>query len=215
MGIAMLSAAIAGGREARAGITLTGGFKPVTNDPPYDYIFDVYLNPKSEIGNPTTIAQFFHPTHFTITGLVGVTDDSLASSIGDLGDPVYWAPSISQTSFCSPYVSSVSWSFLGTQPIINNSSTKSLFLGQFEVETTVNFTKGPPVKSGTAVNYSLTVTDSNGHTVSTTPGTVQLFSLVPEPSSAAIVLLTAGTAGSVTLIARVRRRRKATARTDG
>ena len=67
-GLALLGAMIAGEREARAskaGITITGGTKPGTGDPPYDYIFDVYLNPGSSIK--------FSGDSFTIDNLVGVT----------------------------------------------------------------------------------------------------------------------------------------------
>ena len=46
-GLCCLTAMFIGPRDAEAGsssITITGGYKPGGGDPPYDYIFNVYLN---------------------------------------------------------------------------------------------------------------------------------------------------------------------------
>jgi hypothetical protein len=219
-GLVVLGAIIAGGGEARAdtGITIgSGGVKPVTGDPPYDYIFQVYLEPGSSIlspFDPFNLKLLLHPNSFTIDGLVGVTSASLASPIGQFGSSTFWCASIDQTSSYDPNVpgssdkSNVTWSFLGTEPIpMSGTLTQPYLLGTFTVETTDNYPNGPPMSSGTQVNYSFTAADSDGNPIS--GGGIVTLMVAPEPSSAAIVLLTGGTAALGGLAVRTRRRRKA------
>ena len=49
-------------RKAEAGaITIKGGYKPGGGDPPYDYIFDVYLNGPTSAGTNTFASgEFVH-----------------------------------------------------------------------------------------------------------------------------------------------------------
>ncbi len=213
-GLAVLGAMMAGGGEARAavtGIAIGGGFKPGTGDPPYDYIFQVYLNPDSSLVspfNPLNPGLASNPDSFTIDNLVGVTSVSLTSQPENLPSVVF-IPSITQTLTTYPYASDVTWSFYGLTTITNNTSSPEL-LGQFEVETSVNFATGPPVQAGTIVDYTFSVADGNGNQTPPGSGTIILADLsTPEPSSAAIVLLTGGTAVLGGLVVRTRRRRKA------
>jgi hypothetical protein len=233
MGIAVLGAMIVGGREAGAGITIGGGELPTTKDPTYDYQLQVYLQP----GNSITTGD-----SFTIDNLPGVVSSSVYSSLGlptysTTGEPdsvtygadsitfLNWTPSISAlTSATSPYASDVTWTFseftvnLGngtttTGSIVNPaSSTQALYLGEFDVVTAVNFATAPPLPSGSTVDYTYTVTTSSG--MSPGSGSFQIDLLTPEPSSATIVLLAAGTAGFFGLIVRTRRRRAARASAD-
>src|SRR5262249_6280835 len=114
---------------------------------------------------------------------------------------------------------SVSWQF-GSQDwppdnVVNNTNSQ-LFVGQFYVETQDLSPNQVPTGTPTAyLNFS--ITDPNGHPVSTTqpepfqlsfiPPRFQGAAVVPERSSAAIVVLIVGTAGFSGLIARRRRRR--------
>ncbi len=213
LGIAVLGAMVVVGREARAGISLTGGFKPTTGDPTYDYSFEVYLDP----GDTITTGD-----SFTIDALPGVVPKTAYKSLklpsysltGEPDDPpgVIWTPSISllsTTKYPDPYKSNITWTFYGDTPIVNPAgSGQKIDLGEFDVVTAVNFATNPPVTNGTPVNYAYTVLGGNGKSSSGT-GIVELFSLVPEPSSATIVLLMGGTSGFLGLIARLRRRRPA------
>ena len=201
VGFAALGAMMSGGGEARAavtGITIGGGFKPGTGDPPYDYIFQVYLNPDSSIVSPYGgLYSLTHPDYFTIDGLKGVTVFSLTSQPEDpLG--VIWVP------VTGP--SSVTWAYYGTSTITNNSS-QELLLGTFEVQTTKNYPYGPPVTSGTSISYSFNVADSKGNPVQGSESF--MIQAIPEPASSTIVLLTAGTGALGGLVVVTRRRRKA------
>jgi hypothetical protein len=217
VGFAALGAMMAGGGEAQAAVGITigsGGVKPVTGDPPYDYIFQVYLEPGSSIVSPFSNG-FSTIDSFTIDGLVGVTSTSLASTFGSFGASVFWCPSIDQTLSYNPTIlgssdiSNVTWDFLGMQPIpITGTLTQPYLLDTFIVETTDNFPNGPPVPTGTQVNYSFTATDISTEMPFSGGGVVTL-TVAPEPSSAAIVLLTGGTGALTGLIVRTRRRRKA------
>ena len=204
-GLAVLGAMMAGGGESRAaltGITIGGGFQPGTGDPPYDYIFQVYLNPDSSLVSPYgSLYSLTHPDYFTINGLTGVT---LFSATSQPEDPLgmIW---VSVTSH-----SSVTWAFYGTTSITNPANSgQELLLGTFEVQTTKDYPIGqPPVSPGTSISYSFNVANGAGNPTHGGSGTITLANLlVPEPASSTIVLLTGGTAALGGLVVRTRRRR--------
>jgi len=181
-----------GGGTARAGtigLTITGGFMPVTTDPPYIYFFDVNLDPGFEVK-----AQNL----FTVFDLNGVNVGSLSSQPSNL-PAVAWNP--------NPELSTITWTFLGDTPIPNTNPVGSNIevpLGHFQVQTTENFPDGPPVPFGTVVPYFFTITSlATGGDVSGS-GTIILE---PEPSS--FVLLALGAAALPALAARRKRRRLA------
>jgi hypothetical protein len=193
VGLAMLGAMTpGGGGEARAGtigITISGGFTPVGGDPPYLYIFDVFLDPGFEVDQ----TDFFR-----IDGLNGVTSGSLSHQPPPAPPGFVWVP--------NPGLSNITWTFLGTTPIPNNNPVGSNIevpLGQFEVQTTVNFPNGPPVPPGTMVPYTFTV-----HHIGDGPASgsgVIVLTAIPEPSS--IILLALGAAALPAIAARRKRRR--------
>jgi hypothetical protein len=205
-GLAVLGATIAGGLEARAGtagITIDGGFEPTTGDPPYIYIFQVFLDPGFAVVNPSVNTNFF-----TIERLVGITTNSLHTEPVDF-PTVVWINTINQSSAPSPFSSDVTWTFDGTSTITNPNppgSNIEVYLGQFEVQTSVSFTNGPPVPPGTIINYTFVVEGLNGPVSGT--GSFPIVDLtVPEPAS--IVLLTVGALALPVLVLRARRRRAA------
>jgi hypothetical protein len=207
---AVFVAMIASGSEARAalsGITISGGFKPGTGDPPYDYIFEVYLAPDTTIYK-NEIIKIGTATSGLKDDLVGVTTDSLYHEIPS----GHWSsPTIKEVDKTFPYASDVAWKFVG--PTYENVTGKVKHIGELEIQTTVNFnSKNPfPVKSGTLLDftYSLHGVTVQGPPIVLEDLSVQSLAVVPEPSSSAIVLLTGGTAAIAGLIARRRRRRPA------
>ncbi len=181
------------------GITIGGGFKPGTGDPPYDYIFKIYLDPGSTFGKNDFI---------TIDSLVGVKPSSLSKEPENSPKVVWGAPTIRLENSTAPYASDVTWTFSGTKTYANPAgSGKELYLGTFEVQTAVNFNKKHPfpVSSGTIIDFTF------GHGKKTDgSGTITLSNLTaPEPASSTIVLLTGGTAALGGLVVRTRRRWKA------
>lgn len=194
-GIAVLGAMIAGAeaRAGTAGITIKGGFKPTTGDPPYDYIFEVYIDPGFEVE-----AGAFN--NFQVTDLVGVTSGSLSSQPGSI-PTVIWTP--------TPATENITWTFLGNTSIPNN-TTSDLYLGEFTVQTTENFPNGPPVSPGTLIDYNFTVFDlSTNQTVSGSNSFPIVNLGVPEPTS--VVLLAVGAAILPAIAARRGRRTARTA----
>jgi hypothetical protein len=193
-GIALLGAMIAGG-EARAGsrgITIDpGGIKPGTGDPPYDYIFYVYLDPDFEIQASGSPLNFFQ-VGSTTTPLVGVGTDSLTHQPTSIPS-VVWTP--------LPGTEEVSWTFLGNTSIPNTTSS-NLFLGEFIVQTDKSYTS-PPDKPGTIIDYTFTVFDLATHTTISGSNSFTLVS-IPEPSS--VVMLAAGAAAIAVMVIRGRRR---------
>src|SRR5579883_1632761 len=144
---AIMALTVGGGAEARAGtrgITISGGFKPGTGDPPYIYFFDVLLDPGFEV------RQF---DLFTIFDLKGVTGASLSSQPPPSLPGFGWLP--------NPGQEQISWTFIGTTPIPNDhpvGSNIEVPLGQFSVQTSQSFAS-PPVPPGTKIPYTFTVFD--------------------------------------------------------
>lgn len=184
--ITTLGVILAGGSESQAaGIIVKIGQQQGGGDPPYDYVMQVYLDP----GYSIITGNFF-----TVESLLGVTpanfpnNGDLASNTSEPDSPpsVLWAPSISLTQSSPPYASDVTWTFYtlnGTT--IVNAGTGEISLGQFVVETTQNFTS-PPYTNGSTVDYSWTVTDNS--TGMPSSGTGIAAFLVPEPSSALLLV---------------------------
>jgi hypothetical protein len=197
VGLAVLGAMVAGGeaRAGTAGIHIGGGFKPVGGDPPYDYVFQVYLDPFFEVqanGSPLN--------NFEVFDLVGVTSGSRTTQPGS-SPTVVWTP--------TPATDDVTWTFTGNTSIPNKTK-RELLLGQFTVETTQNFPNGPPVPPGTVIDYTFTVFDLRTGKTITGSDSFQIGALaVPEPSS--VVLLSVGAAAMSAIV--VCRRRRQAART--
>jgi hypothetical protein len=209
-GLAALGATLVGGQEAHAwgGIAVTGGYKVGTGDPPYDYIFQVYLEPGGSILAPSLGPPVIQDS-FTIENLPGVTSSS--SSSVTLG-PGFSSPANSWayptfTATTNPYGSNpsfaanVQWAYNGLAPI-DNTTNSSILLGQFTVVSTYDFSNGPPVVSGTIIDFNY---DIGGGTNSGS-GSFPIVNLgsVPEPSS--MILLVAGIAWTLPIVWNRRRR---------
>ncbi len=196
-GLAVLGAIIAGGeaRAGSAGITINpGGIKPGGGDPPWDYVFYVYLDPGYGLLSGGPLYDFYQ-----VTGLVGVGSDSLTSQPNSF-PTVVWAP--------NPATKSATWTFDGTQSILNTGTSKE-YLGEFVVETDTSFSS-PPVAPGTLMNYNFQVYDIATGTHITGSNTFTLILLgVPEPSSVAMLAMGAGAMSAIVL----RRRRRRTGAT--
>ncbi len=193
-GMGALTAMLSSGIEAYAGssaIVVTGGYKPGGGDPPYDYIFNVYLEPPP---NPPGGSNFIASgDYFTITGLPGVTSGSLSSQ--PFAPP--WVPEPGKDgSMDSP--NTMQWAFVGSTDILADASTGPIHLGQFVVETTASFAT-PPVTNGEIILYHFGYDGG----AATGTGSFQIFA-VPEPSS--IILLVAG-AGALPVFS-IRKRRQ-------
>ena len=190
-GFVALAATLAGGTEAYAAgavVKITGGYKPGTGDPPYDYIFQVFLEPPDiPPGGSNFIAS---GDFFSISGLPGVTSGSLTSQPG-VGPGVVWQP--------MPSTDSVTWTFFGNQNYV--ATTAEVPIGQFIVETTENFTS-PPLPDNTTINYFFSY--DGGTATGTGQFAIRNLS-IPEPSS--IIMLSAG-AGVLSMIVIGRRRRQ-------
>jgi hypothetical protein len=185
-----------GGTTKSTGIVIGGTYKPVGNDPPYDYIFDVKLDIGATISNGES---------FTVENLIGVTPNNFPNS-GDfgsssnilsnypwLGGGAAFSPVLSPpTSTTFPYASNVEWVYNGST--LTNNGSSSIDLGSFLVETTVNFTGSPgpvfPYYPGYVINFTTTINGSNGASGSFM---FEPVGGVPEPSSAILLLI--GAAG--------------------
>ena len=193
-GLVAMVATLSSGIEVYAAgsvIKVTGGYKPGTGDPPFDFIFQAFLEPPP---NPPGGTNFIASgDFFTITGLTGVTSGSLTAQPGN-GPGTIWQP--------SPATDSVTWTFFGNQNIV--ATTNEIPLGQFTVETTESFPiNNPPITAGTIIHYFFSY---DGGTATGT-GSFPLTNLsVPEPSS--IVMLLAGVGALPVFLVRQRRRRQ-------
>jgi hypothetical protein len=196
LAIAFLTATLAGGRDARAGgIMVKIGQQPGGGDPPYDYIMQVYLDP----GYGVDYANWF-----TIESLKGVTTGSFTMEPVNIPDGISWSPSINEKVTAYPYASDVTWYFTGTNPY-KNTGTGEIYLGEFGVETTVNFSS-PPYIDGTIIDYHWSIVDLNGKP-STGSGQTPIVTLgIPEPTSS--LLLLTGTAILPFVALRQHRRRQ-------
>jgi hypothetical protein len=155
-------------------IVVTGGYKPGTGEPPYDYIFQAYLEP---LPNPPGGTNFLTlGDFFKITGLPGVTAASLTSE-PNAPPGTIWVP--------IPGSTTVEWKFFGTKKISTDSTTGQINLGQFIVETTENFTSPPFNSSNNVIDYFFSY---DGGTATGT-GTIVMVNAVPEPSSIIMLLV--------------------------
>lgn len=183
-------------------ITISGGLVqgPGGSDPPYIYVFDVYLT-----------SGYIAPgingfSEFTIDGLVGVDHNSITTQPG-VQNPYnneVWVPSnINTYNTNNPnpgfnYASDLTWSYTGGPTI----STPVFFLGQFTVETEYqDYTAGsPPIPIGSTISYTYSL-DGGG---SNSMGSGTLVITAPEPSS--VVVMLTGVIALPYLVARRRRR---------
>jgi hypothetical protein len=181
-GLALLGAMAAAAGEARAGITVGGGFQPTKPDPQFEYLF--FLQSTVEID------QGFS---FTVNDLV--------SPLSSAESPDDWRVTV-----CSA-AGSATWTYVGEESLFDDSDDPHQ-LGGFNVFTG-NLIPGvdPFPTAGTTINYSYTLTP--GSTPVTASFQLQA---IPEPSSALIVLVVGSTAGGYGLVARAWRRRPGRAR---
>jgi hypothetical protein len=185
------SAILAGESQARAsGISVKIGQQPGGGDPPYDYVIQVYLDPGYGID---------YGNWFNIQNLTGVTSGSFTTQPIDF-PAVAWSPEITQMSNTFPYASDVQWFFTGNTPY-NNTSGSELYLGEFQVKTTVSFST-PPYMIGTPIYYNWSIVTDTGQS---STGTGVAILGIPEPASA--LLLSAGV-GFVSLLALGRQYRR-------
>lgn len=239
-GLAVLGLVIARGHDAQSGamagtIGISGGV--ITggggggSDPPYDYVFDVYLTSGSI--SPSAPGSL---SDLTINGLVGVASYSFAqanptSGLNSLGSTTSQPPSTPpgsgvwdvpnngiDTSYISPstspptgtnFESSVTWEYSSGSKI--TWSGTNILLGAFIVQTAwVNYAaNSPPVKIGSTLTYSYNVDGTPGHSDPNNPLSPPIVvQSLPEPSS--VVLMLAG--GAILPIASLYRRRRALSR---
>ncbi len=191
-GLCSLTTMFIGLRDVQAGsssITITGGYKPGGGDPPYDYIFDVYLNAPSSTGTNT----FQNGDSFTIDVLPGLRSTTVPSIVIPLQWSLFSLTDVTPPS-SAPYAADVQFEYVGSTPYtVSTPPGGRVYLGQFEITSTYDFPTGVvPYPSGTVLDYTYTIdgqTQQGG-------GSFQIFS-VPEPSS--LILLAAG-AGVLPLI---------------
>ncbi len=198
-GLCGLTAMLVGLRDAEAGsssITITGGYMPGGGDPPYDYIFNVYLDAPSTPGTNT----FKYADSFTIDGLPGVETGSTSNEPSDF-PTVVWAAQASDKVLTpggtAPYQSDFTWTFAGTTTYTATTPPggpmgASVWLGTFTVESVYANCTTTPFPPGAQVDFTYTL-DGGTQTGS---GSFQIMS-IPEPSS--LILLAVG-AGVLPLI---------------
>ena len=208
-GLCSLTTMLVGEREAQAGstlaknaITITGVYKPGTGEPPFDYIFQVFLNAPTVPGTNT----FMKGDSFTVDGLPGVDTNSTQNapfnpptvewSGGALNMVVTASPPAS-----APFESDFSWVFNGSNVYSVAEGDSPLFLGQFTVLSSFDFPTGVvPLPNGTLLTYTFTA-DGGG------TGTFPIMNAsVPEPSS--VILLAVGAGVLPMFWLRGRRRRQ-------
>jgi hypothetical protein len=191
--ITALGTALAGGSEAWAGgIKITIGQQPGGGEPPYDYIIQVYLDPGFGVNFDNS---------FTVDNLIGVTPGSFTAEPVNIPDGISWSPSISETQSTFPFASDVTWYFTGSNPYSNTGSGE-IYLGQFAVETTVDFST-PPYMIGAPIVYTWSIVNTSG---GSSTGSGIAFLGVPEPSSALLLLGGVSILPAFALRQRVRRR---------
>ena len=180
-GLAMASVTFSAARDVYAGatnaISLSGGLVQGSGggsgDPPYIYVFDVYLT-SGYISPGSTVYSYF-----TVDGLVGVDANSVPSATQpDLSHPYngeFWQPSAIDTystSSTTPgftYASNFTWSYTGGP----TETTLGFYMGQFTIETDYqNYIAGtPPVPFGSKLSYTYSldggvpVTRGAGHSL--------------------------------------------------
>jgi hypothetical protein len=198
--LAALGIFIAGGREARAGISLAspaisikgtivvvGGGGNGT-DPIYTYEFDAVLNAGLTVdANPPPL--YHGPvTSFTVYNLVGIPSTLTSSSSGVVGGS--WAPYIAATN--PDGTTDVTWYYSG--PAINNATSSGEDLGTFGINT-INYANPSLSLLPNSVPYSYSLNngpDTNvpGGITLQGGGGVQTDALVvPEPSTAIAPLI--------------------------
>ena len=211
-GLAMVSLTFSAARDVCAGainsISLSGGLVQGSGggsgDPPYIYVFDVYLTSGYiEAG----VAGF---SSFTVDGLVGVDSNSLKTATQpDLAHPYnneLWQTSVittSSTGSTTPgfnYASDLTWSYVGGP----TETTLGFYMGQFTIETDYqNYIAGtPPVPFGSKLSYTYSL--DGGGAGSTGGGTLIIQNGYPTPEPSSIVLMLAGATVLPCLAARKR-----------
>jgi len=213
--LAVFGAMVAGASEAQAkGVVITTGGVQGVGEPLYDYTFDVYLSPG------TALVQ---GDSFTVTSLNGVSPNAVLDTNltppaelfattsqpnGPFAGDLYWfVPVITAVSGSNPVAANVTWTDVGTTPIINNTSSNQ-YVGQFVVNGNVDLPDGSGTTTviygsttntvgsdGSVSSTSTTVPPGSGSpsitlTQGAIPPLLQVAS-VPEPSSV-ILLLTGG-----------------------
>lgn len=192
-GLALFGTMIAGDREAQAtvaakpGITITGEATPVIPDPVYDYTFSVTLNNNLSYLDPGGVDSF------TITGLPA-SGTILSASPNDVSS---WEFTYNTTGSTS-----ITWTY-ENGPVLTQSSNP---IGPFTVEISFLSSSGIPT-TGSTLGYSYTIDGgmSSGNSMQSGSPPIVLNAVVPEPSSAMIVLLTGGSGAICGLVVRARR----------
>ena len=201
-GLAVLGTAMGIVREGYAGstalnsISISGGLVQGSGggsgDPPYIYVFDVYLTSGFISPGATGFSTF------TVDGLVGIDSNSLPSATQpDLSHPYngeFWQPSAINTfstGSSTPgfnYASDLSWSYTGGPTV----TTVGFFLGQFTIETDYqNYVTGtPPVPIGSTLDFSYSL--DGGGSGNTGTGTIVVQNGYPTPEPSSIILMLAG-----------------------
>jgi hypothetical protein len=172
---------VGGSTASAAGIVVKIGQQPGGGDPPYDFIMQVYLDPGYGVN---------YDNSFTVDNLIGITPASLTSEPVNIPEGVSWSPSFNETQTAYPYASDVTWYFTGSAPY-SNSGSGEIYLGQFTVETVVNFST-PPYANGTLIDYSWSIVDLSGNPSSGSGMTPITNLSIPEPASAVLLLCGVG-----------------------
>ena len=180
---------LAGGREASAGLSVSGGIVVVGGggqgtDPPYDYEFRIDLSGSilpalSWVGGSLE----FTPTYLTVDNLVGV---SAGSSTFTMDVPVFagWTVvSISPDQHTG--LPDVTWLYTGFGATISSPPASPL-LGIVGIETTTSYDSGYPAPLPTSVGYTYILNGGPSMGGSTSSGMVGLQQggfAAPEPST--------------------------------
>jgi hypothetical protein len=223
-GLCGLTAMFVGLRDAQAvstltsSITITGGYMPGGGDPPFTYVFDVYLNAPS-VNSPGT-NTWTSGDSFTIDALPGLNGGSSHTEpfvpppasptvlwSGGASDTVTTPPPPPPPTYNTPYYySDFSWVYSGTKDysattLVGGPQGASVELGTFTVTSTYDFPAGVvPLPPNSPVNYTYQGPPNSGVTF-----TFQIQS-APEPSS--VILLSIAAGGMLPMFWLARRRRR-------
>lgn len=194
---------------AHGGIIISKTVIQTSGDPVYDFDFQLYLEPNSELRTDAT-----HTSFLTVYDIHGISPPVFTSIIPSSNIPVNGAFTALPATLLgknpngplpftdNPTLYNITFKYFGDS--LTNTGSTSLFLGDFIVETNIEVTNPPPSIIFTPINYGAQTTNpGTGGQQSNYGTTTPQF--VPEPSFYAFL---AGGAPVLALMFRARRNRR-------